>query len=75
MDIYELSDVISNKNDFLIFLDEFKKSFSHNKDEWENDTLESFLEGFHGYCLDALEEEKLTWKIIAKILIASRTYE
>ncbi len=74
MDIYKKFENIKTQQDFIDFLQLLKRDYQENKEEWENDSLESFLEGLHGYCLDK-PQDTLTWKTFAEILLASKVYE
>lgn len=75
MPIYEIANNIKNRKDFEEFLKVLKKDYMSNKDDWHNDTLESFLEGMYGYNFDCDEKETVSWKLFAEILLASRVYE
>ena len=74
MDIYDKAKQIDSQQDFINFLNELKNNFDKSKDEWENSTLESFLEGMVGYCNDK-DFDSNSWKDFAEILLASRVYE
>lgn len=74
MDIYEQSEKIKSQKDFILFLEALKKDFQNNKEEWENGKLEQFLEGLYGYCMDK-EQEELSWKVVAELLLAAKVYE
>lgn len=63
---------IKRRDDFVNFLREFKSHI--NSKEWENDNLKSFLEGFLGYCHD-MQDEDISWQILANILKAATVYE
>jgi hypothetical protein len=74
MDIYDKVEEINNQADFVIFLKSLKKDLKENKEDWENDSLERFLEGLYGYCMDK-EEECPTWKVFAELLLGAKVYE
>jgi hypothetical protein len=74
MDIYEQAGKINSQHDFSDFLKSLKKNLQENKDEWENDSLESFFDGLQGYCMDK-QQEVPTWKVFAELLLAARVYE
>lgn len=47
---YELeTDDLNTKEDFIAFLEFFYKDYQQNKDKWENNTLEPFLEAMIAY--------------------------
>jgi hypothetical protein len=74
MDIYDKAEDINNKNDFVDFLKILKNDLKDNNEDWDNNSLELFLEGLYGYCMDN-KEERVTWKEFAKSLLAARVYE
>ena len=75
---------IRNRQDFLSFLEKFIKDY-RSAEGWENNKLESFLEGMlswvedaDGYYENINETEVLSnpsWRLFADILIASTMYE
>lgn len=73
--IYELCNNISNRADFEIFLKELKLNFENSKSDWENDTLDLFLEGLYGYNFESNPNDKPTWKEFGEMLLAARVYE
>ena len=73
-EIYEIAENIRNRKDFEKFLEKLKENFQKNKNDWDNDTLESFLEGLWGYNYNCKNDEP-TWKSFADILLAARVYE
>jgi len=75
MDIYDQVEQISNKADFIQFLKALKNHLISHGAEWENDTLEMYLEGLYGYCYDTAESDELSWKAVAKMFIAAKVYE
>jgi hypothetical protein len=75
MSIYEEAENVKTKKDFEEFLKLLKTNYLSVKEDWTNDTLESFLEGLYGYNYDSDIEEKASWKLFAEILLASRVYE
>jgi hypothetical protein len=74
MDIYKKAEGINNKNDFVDFLKLLNNDLKENNEDWDNNSLELFLEGLYGYCIDNKEQE-MTWKEFAKSLLAARVYE
>ena len=75
MSIYEVAENVKTRKDFEEFLKLLKTNYLSVKEEWSNDTLESFFEGLYGYNYDCDIEEKASWKLFAEILLASRVYE
>ncbi|TRW88635.1 hypothetical protein [Flavobacterium sp. GT3R68] len=73
-EIVEIVDKITCRTDFEFFLQKLKENFGKNKEDWENDTLESYLEGLYGYNYES-ENDQPTWKLFAEILLAARVFE
>jgi hypothetical protein len=75
---------IKNREDFIIFLEKLLEDFRKEKN-WENNNLESFIEGMlswvedaDGYYKNINQMEVLSnpsWRLFADILIASTMYE
>ena len=75
---------IKNREDFIIFLEKLLEDFRREKN-WENNNLESFIEGMlswvedaDGYYKNINQMEVLSnpsWRLFADILIASTMYE
>ncbi len=74
MDIYKIAKKIRTQQEFVEFLKLLRKDCEENSFEWENNTLQSFLQGIEGYSLDKKFEEA-SWCGFAEILIAARVYE
>ncbi|GAA4321033.1 DUF7660 family protein [Flaviaesturariibacter amylovorans] len=81
--VYEVNK-IGNKNDFLKFVELLITDLRKNPSEWENKTLESYLEAIinwtedmEGYYQnnDIPLPENISWKVFANILIAAKVYE
>ncbi len=75
---------ITDKVSFLEMCRELCSDLAQNPDEWENHTLDRFLEAMMGWIEDmdgfytnigmAVPEE-LTWKTLGDILVAAKSYE
>ena len=75
---------IKNREDFIIFIEKLLEDFRNEKN-WENNNLESFIEGMlswvedaDGYYKNINQMEVLSnpsWRLFADILIASTMYE
>jgi len=74
MDIYDQAKKVSSQQEFIEFLKSLRRDFSENPNDWENNDLISFLEGIEGYILD-IPQEKPSWEVFAKILLAAKVYE
>jgi hypothetical protein len=75
MSIYEIAENVKTRKDFEEFLKLFKSNYSNERVDWQNDTMESFLEGLYGYNYESSHTEKPSWKLFAEILLAARVYE
>jgi hypothetical protein len=75
MDMYDLAEQISTKQQFVDFLKLLSNDFENNPDSWENNNLASYLDALYGYCYDTVEKDQLTWAEIANILLAAKVYE
>lgn len=74
MDLYSNVKEIKTQEEFIVFLEKLIKNKVECPQDWENDNIESFLEGIHGYCCDKIFEN-LRWQDFAEILLAGRVYE
>ncbi len=86
-DLSEVADNVKIKEDFLEFLllliDDLDKN--KNKDEWENPTLERYLDALYGftssiegYYKNNNQEVNVsipTWNMFARMLHAAKIYE
>ena len=78
ININEFQKTIESKKDFEEFLRLLKDDFQENKEGWDNDNLELFLDGLYGYNYVTTEDESKiqpTWKLVAEMLLAARVYE
>lgn len=77
-------DSISTKEDFADFVSGLREELANNPDEWENQTLDRFLDAMESWIrmIDAyskntgdVEALSPSWKTFAKILCAAKVYE
>jgi hypothetical protein len=71
--------------EFIKFLGEFKTDLKENKSNWENKTLEDFLEAMEAYAEDIqgyydnmkmdIDADKPTWENFKTILKGASVYE
>ena len=76
---------IKTRNDFVNFLKTLLNDYQESKDEWENSTIESFLNGLIGFTIDAkgyysnisedIDVENPSWRLFADLLLSARIYE
>lgn len=73
------------KKEFIQFIDNLKTDYIENKKQWENKTIEDYLEAVSRYTEDIdgyykntnpeIDLEKVDWQIFADILKGSSIYE
>lgn len=73
------------KKEFIQFIDNLKIDYIENKKQWENKTIEDYLEAVSRYTEDIdgyykntnpeIDLEKVDWQIFAYILKGSSIYE
>ncbi|WP_204903114.1 DUF7660 family protein [Pseudomonas syringae] len=75
---------IKTREEFADFICGLQKDLKLNREEWENPTLERFLDAMEAwvramnfYAINSGDEEALipSWQTFAKILFASKIYE
>jgi hypothetical protein len=83
-EIYQEINKVRTKEDFLRFLNLFIKDLSNNKQLWENDNLEDYLEGMESWIenMDGYYQnmalpipKNIDWNVFANILFAAKMYE
>jgi hypothetical protein len=82
--IFDLAAAVKSRSDFISFVDNLNHNFQSNKEEWENDNLESFLGGLSGFAHDMagfyknmkedVDVETVTWRMAAQMLLAAKVY-
>ncbi len=73
------------RTEFISFLKEFKTDFKQNKENWENKTLEDFLENMIAYTTDIqgyydnmklnIDADEPSWENFMTILKGASIYE
>jgi len=75
---------INDKQDFIRFVESLVTDLRNNPNDWENRSLESYLEAIsnwvedmEGYYLNnnLPMPESINWNVFADILIAAKMYE
>lgn len=74
-----------SKQEFIQFIENLKLDFIENKEQWENKTIEDYLEAISHYVEDIdgyyknsnqdINLEKVNWKVLSDILKGSSIYE
>lgn len=82
---YIETDHLNTKEDFIVFLEFFYKDYLQNKNKWENNTLELFLEAMIRYTEDiqgmydnnkiSVNSNEPSWRVFADMLIGAAIYE
>jgi len=73
------------QQEFIQFIENLRADFTENKEQWENKTIEDYLEAMYRYVEDIdgyykntnqdIDLEKIDWKFFADILKGSSIYE
>jgi hypothetical protein len=67
---------ITSKEEFISFINELKNDLAVNKTEWENLSLEDYLDAIKGWIEDTNSlPSNPNWSTIAEILMAGKYYE
>jgi len=79
--ISELLPGVRTRHDLATFVLALREDLLSNGSEWENPSLERFLEAFSAWCLDMPSSssgqppEQPNWNLIAQMLVAAAMYE
>ncbi|AEI40987.1 DUF7660 family protein [Paenibacillus mucilaginosus] len=67
---------VQSKEDFVRFLSELRINLSEHPAEWENRSLESYLEAMEAWLADSsADSSEPSWGTLAELLLAARIYE
>ena len=66
---------ISTKEELATFIANLREDLAHNDGEWENVTLEAYLEAMEAWIADSEFGDEPPWRILAKVLLAAGRYE
>lgn len=72
--MYEFSETIETKDDFILLLSMLREDLATNEDRWENITIDNFLFALERYCEDAGPDIP-SWKNFATLFLAAKVYE
>ncbi|MGJ4934356.1 DUF7660 family protein [Bradyrhizobium sp. HKCCYLRH3083] len=84
MDLTQQVETINSREDLVRFIEALRNDLAENREDWENPTLDSFLEAMaawvhsmNGYYknLQLPVPDSPSWKTVAEILIAAKIYE
>jgi hypothetical protein len=83
--LIDRGEAVISKADFTEFARLLLQNYRSHPDEWENGSLDLFLEGLAGFVekMDAyyqnvgleMDLERPSWRVFADILLAARVYE
>ncbi|MEQ6358029.1 hypothetical protein ABNX05_25880 [Lysinibacillus sp. M3] len=84
MDWYDIIENVSNKQQFLDFVNLLSADFKKNRDEWENKSIDEFLQGIEGW-VDSMEgffensgletPQNINWNFLSIMLYVGKIYE
>ncbi|MET4543440.1 hypothetical protein ABIE26_000745 [Pedobacter africanus] len=84
MNFEKIIENIKSKDDFTAFVGILMQDFQNNVGEWENRTVDTYLEAIQRYTEDldgyfrnqnVPVPENVPWKVFAVILVAAKMYE
>ncbi|MEY9974758.1 hypothetical protein ABH966_005175 [Lysinibacillus sp. RC46] len=84
MEFYEKIEQVTTKDQFLEFLNLLTKDFKHNVDEWENKSIDNYLEAIESW-IEVMESfyknsdlpvpNNIDWNFLAQIFYVGKIYE
>ena len=84
-ELYDFRDKVISRDDFLKFMEYLIDDYRDHKNEWDNNRLEDFLEGFRGFSTDIrgyykntnqdVDVEIISWKMLANMMTAATVYD
>lgn len=81
MEVFELAEQATSKEDFVIFLQALIDDFTNNRDRWENPELGRYLEAMEAFLSSSTDKSlhKIdfmpSWSLFAKIMYTATLYE
>ena len=75
---------VRTREDLVVFLEELRRDLRGNREAWENDDLEAYLEALQAVLADwrgrfanrgETIPEDPTWALLAEVLLAATVYE
>ncbi|MDM5248889.1 MULTISPECIES: hypothetical protein [unclassified Lysinibacillus] len=84
MEFYEKIEQVATKDEFLEFLNMLSKDFKLNVDEWENksinnylEAIESWIEAMEGYYINSglPVPNNIDWNFLATVFYVGKIYE
>lgn len=74
-DLFKQTEVVTDKESFLKFLELLACDHRCNAKEWENLTIDAYLNAIKAWCEDNGESDSLDYRAIAKMLYMGKIYE
>lgn len=84
MEFYEEIKKVETKDNFVTFIDLLISDYKNNREEWENKTLEEYLESMKSW-LEDMEwyykntsqymPDDINWNFFANVLYSGKIYE
>jgi hypothetical protein len=85
VELHEQVEAIRTRSDLASFVRALRQDLNHHPEEWENPTLDDYLDALAAWTEDmdgyfknihgAPVPEQPSWKIVGYMLIAARIYE
>ncbi|XXF77593.1 hypothetical protein P2318_31755 [Myxococcaceae bacterium GXIMD 01537] len=84
MELEQMPEAVRSRDDLVRFIHALREDLQRDPGDWENPTLERFLEALAGWCEDMngyykgrgeRVPEQPTWKVVADMLMAASMYE
>ena len=83
--LVERAELIQTREDFTVFVSLLLRNQQEHPEEWENNTIELFLQGLGGFVGSIkgyysnigsdVDTERPGWRVLADALLAARVYE
>lgn len=83
-DLMEVAEVVTGRPSFVAFVRLLADDFANNAQSWEHISVNNYLEALAAWCEDSdrcvdrlgtSAVEPMTWRTLAEILLAARSYE
>ncbi|WP_159882785.1 DUF7660 family protein [Paenibacillus puerhi] len=76
MNLYEKCNEVKTKDDLAEFIQSLRIDLRTNNDEWQNLTLDQYLESIEAWVKDTSSlPEVPNWNILAQIMYVGKSYE
>jgi hypothetical protein len=82
--LFEQQEALRTREDFAAFLDQLREDLMKRPEDWENPTLDRFLEAMTAWVTASPQAfrnrgkpypENINWNFFAEVLLAARIYE